>query len=168
MWPCSRKNKHYRWLFISIPDGTIPQSSSGGSSNSNPSSTPTRVNPVLERESRMLCESSISDNTRSTYRTIELDLLYFVNFYLPLELKQGIIILQRFLSRSWYTLLPTAAKCSNWVTVLSNCILRRWDSITSRRECQIPCVRQQIIVRGYKQWWEEFRSKSAQRRKEDP
>ncbi|XP_062566915.1 uncharacterized protein LOC134229226 [Saccostrea cucullata] len=47
----------------------IQGSSSSSSSNASTSTILERINPVLEKESRDLCESSISDNTRRAYRT---------------------------------------------------------------------------------------------------
>lgn len=68
MWLCFRKDKYYSWFFILILDVMILWSSFGGSSNFNFSFIYIRVNFVLEREFRMLCEVFISDNIRSIYR----------------------------------------------------------------------------------------------------
>ncbi|XP_062607125.1 uncharacterized protein LOC134268903, partial [Saccostrea cucullata] len=52
-----------------INDDKIQRSSSSSSCNASTSTILERFNPVLEKESRDLCESSISDNTRRAYRT---------------------------------------------------------------------------------------------------
>ncbi|XP_061175615.1 uncharacterized protein LOC133184543 [Saccostrea echinata] len=54
---------------FSFPDDKIQRSSSSSSSNASTSTILERINPVLEKESRDLCESSISNNTRRAYRT---------------------------------------------------------------------------------------------------
>lgn len=95
----------------------------------------------------------IEKHTFDTYHYGPFDLIdlpYFANLYRASELKQWIIVLQRFLSKFRYTSLPTAAIRFNWVTVHSECILRGLESITSRLEYQFFCVHQRILVWGYK------------------